>query len=220
MNRPLGISVVMVSFLAASAWAALTKDKDYEAGKFALEVGGTSAGFVQSVEGGHATADGVQQKIAGPRPIAPPSGPIAVPYPNQAAVKKAFGQPILTDAKVDAYFNPGELKVDKQAPWSKHKNSEGGAPALEFTAAEPKTFSVELQNDLYESGKTPSPNTKYTMFLPEATPTRATANLKMIEPSKTMNKTEGKRHAAPSEESKNESESSSENSNSGDDGKP
>ena len=48
------------------------------------------------------------------------------------------------------YFNPKELTVDKSVPWEKKKATEGDRPELEFTAAEPKTFSCELMFDTYE----------------------------------------------------------------------
>lgn len=56
-------------------------------------------------------------------------------------------------SQVEAYFNPTEIKVDKQVPWQKHKSSKGDAPTLEFTDAEPKTLTVELLFDTFETKK-------------------------------------------------------------------
>lgn len=55
-----------------------------------------------------------------------------------------------TGASVTAQFNPKELQVDKQVPWSEHK-SRGDHPPLEFTSGDPLGLSVELLFDTYES---------------------------------------------------------------------
>ncbi|MGH7198175.1 MAG: hypothetical protein ACREH5_05500, partial [Candidatus Omnitrophota bacterium] len=123
-------------------------------------------------------------------------------------------------------------------PWQKRQNSEGDAPTLEFTAAEPKTLDVELAFDSFESetpvkppvrkllspspqvdeasavsstktlvssqamfyqgdlegdGKNQTgPDTKYSMFLPDGTPVRATTNIKMTESEGMTRKSEAK----------------------------
>lgn len=70
----------------------------------------------------------------------------------------AAGQEVVTIRSLEsadvfqAQFNPKELSVDKQVPWKKHKTSEADNPTLEFTAAEPKTLSVELLFDTFENG--------------------------------------------------------------------
>jgi hypothetical protein len=113
----------------------------------------------------------------------------------------------------EAQFNPKEISIDKSVPWKKHKSSEGDAPTLEFTAAEPRTLGAELLFDTFEAGtnvqnliapleklatvdptrKRPpliqfswgskfpafagvieSISVKYTLFLPDGTPVRAT----------------------------------------------
>jgi len=117
---------------------------------------------------------------------------------------------------VHAQFNPTEITITKSVPWQKHKNSEGDAPTLEFTAAEPKTLQAELSFDTantgadvhdafiaplealalidpakrrpplvqFEWGSFPpfrgvveSVGVRYTLFLPDGTPTRATASI-------------------------------------------
>jgi hypothetical protein len=52
---------------------------------------------------------------------------------------------------VAVQFNPTEITISKPVPWQKHKSSKGDGPTLEFTGAEPKTLSVELLFDTYES---------------------------------------------------------------------
>jgi len=117
-----------------------------------------------------------------------------------------------------AQFNPTEVTIDKAVPWKKHKSSEGDSPTLEFTAAEPKTLTVELLFDTFEAGqdvhqthvqlleklamidltlKRPpllhfvwgtfpsftgvieSLSVKYTLFLADGTPVRATCTLRL-----------------------------------------
>lgn len=137
--------------------------------------------------------------------------------------------------KVKFYFNPKEITIDKQVPWQTHKHTEGDAPTLEFTAAQPKTLACELMFDAFEepgdlaakdvhakyiskleqfalidSSKKRPPlltftwgakfpvfkgvienmNVKYTLFLPDGTPCRATVNLKMKQANKLLNKKE------------------------------
>lgn len=132
--------------------------------------------------------------------------------------------------KVEFYFNPKEITIDKTVPWNPHKNTEGDAPTLEFTAGQPKTLACELMFDMFEeagdvhakyikelekfalidSSKKRPPlleffwgsnfplfkgvieglNVKYTLFLPDGTPCRATVNLKMKQANKLMNKSE------------------------------
>ncbi len=122
----------------------MAANRGYTAGKFPLETDPKEAGWIVSVEGGVADSEVVTSKI-------PPSGPVAVPYPNMGAVQKAFGKP---NIEPEAYFNPKEMSVDKSVPWQKHKNAEGDEPTLEFTAAEPKKMAVDLMFDSYEKGAT------------------------------------------------------------------
>jgi phage tail-like protein len=111
---------------------------------------------------------------------------------------------------ITAYFNPKEISVDKSVPWQKHRNAEGDAPTLEFTASEPKSLSCELMFDTYEDRKSVTPivndlekiasggavnlitfgkmhpvkvkvdslHPRYTMFLPDGTPCRATVHIR------------------------------------------
>ncbi len=95
--------------------------------------------------------------------------------------------------------------------WQKHRKSEGDAPTLEFTSAEPKTPNAELMFDQFEDrGVVPSarsfdlpplstdtagsepPDVKYTLFLPDGTPVRDTVHVTMKQPSKTTSKTSSK----------------------------
>jgi hypothetical protein len=134
-----------------------------------------------------------------------------------------------TDA-IDVYFNPKEITIDKQVPWQVHKNSEGDAPTLEFTAGSPKELTCELMFDMFEDkgdvyatyvsklenlalidsdlnrpplctftwgsnlpvfkGVIEDLNVKYTLFLPDGTPSRCTVNIKMKQAETLMNKQE------------------------------
>jgi hypothetical protein len=143
------------------------------------------------------------------------------------------------NTEIEVYFNPKEITIDKPVPWQKHKNVEGDAPTLEFTAAEPKTLSCELMFDMFEErgdvyetyisqletlaliddthkrpplctftwgskmpnggggarvfkGVVESLNVKYTLFLPDGTPCRATVTLKMKQAERLLNKQEAK----------------------------
>lgn len=52
---------------------------------------------------------------------------------------------------VEAYFEAREVTVEKSVAWNSHKSEEeADSPTLEFTAAEPKTLSVELMFDMFE----------------------------------------------------------------------
>lgn len=132
--------------------------------------------------------------------------------------------------KVAFYFNPKEITIDKKVPWKPHEHTEGDAPTLEFTAAQPKTLNCELMFDTFEdaedvhgkfiskleqfalidSSKKRPPlltftwgskfpvfkgvieglNVKYTLFLPDGTPCRATVTLTMKQANKLLNKKE------------------------------
>jgi hypothetical protein len=48
---------------------------------------------------------------------------------------------------VEAYFNPKEITIDKPVPWQV-RSSPG---ALQYTGGEPKTMSIELMFDGFES---------------------------------------------------------------------
>ena len=132
--------------------------------------------------------------------------------------------------QIEVYFNPKEITIDKQVPWQVHKNSEGDAPTLEFTAGSGKELTCELMFDMFEDkgdvyatyvsllenlalidsdlsrppmctftwgsnmkvfqGVLEDLNVKYTLFLPDGTPCRATVNIKMKEAQSLMNKKE------------------------------
>lgn len=123
-----------------------------------------------------------------------------------------------------------EISTESSASWQRSSDSSADDPALEFTAAEPKTLSFELMFDTFESkesvddryvkplealtaidpdlqrppmvqvvwgnklppfkGVVESIGTKYTMFLPDGTPCRATVQLKMKAASKASMKQE------------------------------
>lgn len=58
-------------------------------------------------------------------------------------------------------FNPKEISIDKPVPWTKDKTSQSDEPVLEFSGAEPRTLSVELLLDTYETTQadvSPVPN--------------------------------------------------------------
>jgi hypothetical protein len=52
---------------------------------------------------------------------------------------------------VEAQYNPKELQIDKTVPWQKHNTSNVDDIQLEFTGAEPRTMSLELLFDGYET---------------------------------------------------------------------
>lgn len=56
-----------------------------------------------------------------------------------------------TSLQVEAQFNPKELSIDKSVAWSKHANSKGDSPELEFTGADGRSLSFELMFDGYET---------------------------------------------------------------------
>jgi len=123
---------------------------------------------------------------------------------------------------VEVQFNPKELSVEKNVPWTKDKKSDDDSPAVEYTSGEPKTLEVELMFDTFESkedvgkkygdrliqlatadkdlrrpprvvfiygplefqGVIESVGMKYTMFLENGTPVRATCNVKLKEASR------------------------------------
>jgi hypothetical protein len=153
-----------------------------------------------------------------------------VPGGTTALVKGELASTEGDKTKVAFYFNPKEITIDKPVPWQKHKNVEGDAPTLEFTAAEPKTLACELMFDMFEErgdvhakyisnlekmalvndsvkrpplltftwgsnfpvfkGVIEDLNVKYTLFLPDGTPCRATVQLKMKQANKLLNKKE------------------------------
>lgn len=133
---------------------------------------------------------------------------------------------------IEAQYNPREISVDKSVPWSKHKDSKGDQPHLEFTGADGRSMGLELTFDGFEKGTSVQPqvdalvelarvrnanatdedhkrphkvavvfgrgggalpafvgviesvSTKYTMFLPNGTPVRATCTVKVKEADK------------------------------------
>ena len=128
----------------------------------------------------------------------------------------------------EVQFNPKEITIDKPVPWEKGKKSTDDSPALEFTAAEPKTLACELMFDTFEQrgdvyktyisrleqlvsldsntkrppmvtfvwgskfptfkGVIENMNVKYTMFLEDGTPCRATVTVKMKQADSTTTK--------------------------------
>lgn len=152
-----------------------TNGRSYPAGKFGLAVGNQDAGWIHSAEGGQASADVVESKV-GPGVLAHAkfSQPIAADHKN---IAQLFGKPLMEEEGIYYTKQPSsgqvsEVKVlsfdkteskvlpevgdevDKQVPWQKHKNAEGDAPTLEFTAAEPMTMQVDLMFDTYEEKTT------------------------------------------------------------------
>lgn len=55
--------------------------------------------------------------------------------------------------RVEAYYNPKEIAIDRQVPWSRHKSPRTDLPRAEFTGAEPRSMTLELFFDTYESGE-------------------------------------------------------------------
>ena len=51
---------------------------------------------------------------------------------------------------IEAQYNPREISVDKSVAWSKHKNSSGDQPWLEFTGADGRSMGLELTFDGFE----------------------------------------------------------------------
>lgn len=163
-----------------------------------------------------------------------------VPGVSDALVKGELAS--IEGAKTKVYFNPKEITIDKSVAWQKHKNGEGDAPTLEFTAAEPKTLACELMFDMFEErgdvhakyisqleklalidtrvkrpplltftwgskfplfkGVIENLSVKYTLFLPDGTPCRATVNLKMKQANKLMNKKEAETASKAAEQKK------------------
>ena len=127
---------------------------------------------------------------------------------------------------VEAQYNPRELSIEKSVPWTPHKVTKANQHDLEFTGGEPRTMSLELTFDGFESGQSveqavldlaelasvrdpaardedhlrpplvavvwgtklqrfrgviESLSTKYTLFLPDGTPARATCTVKIKE---------------------------------------
>ena len=136
-------------------------------------------------------------------------------------------------AKIDMLFNPAEVAIEKTAVWSsKGQKANEDAPELEFTGESPRSMSVELMFDTFETTKDnvyeryvkaldslmlPDPQlkrppmvhvgwgtntnglpafegvvesvgTKYTMFLDNGTPVRATCSVKIKEASRLSTK--------------------------------
>lgn len=54
---------------------------------------------------------------------------------------------------VHAYYNPREITIDKQSPWTEHPGAKTDSPEIEFTGAKPKSLSLELFFDTYETGE-------------------------------------------------------------------
>lgn len=165
-----------------------------------------------------------------------------VPGGSDPLVKGEIASTEGAKTKVAFYFNPKEITIDKPVPWQKHKNVEGDAPTLEFTAAEPKTLACELMFDMFEErgdvhakyisqleklalvdsnvkrpplltftwgnkfplfkGVIENLSVKYTLFLPDGTPCRATVNLKMKQANKLLNKKEAEVANKQAEEKK------------------
>ena len=137
-----------------------------------------------------------------------------VPRPHKCLIKNIDTGVILT-----AQFNPKELQLDKEVPWTEHKGRIDN-PNLEYTCASAAGLSVELLFDTYESrtnvndagvallrsfaevadddrrppmclflwgkhvsfmGVIVSLQMKYTMFLPDGTPVRATCTIRLKE---------------------------------------
>ena len=51
---------------------------------------------------------------------------------------------------LEVMFNPKEVSIDKTVPWNEHQNSQSNQLQLEFTAAKPMSFGVELTFDTFE----------------------------------------------------------------------
>jgi hypothetical protein len=64
--------------------------------------------------------------------------------------------PSVQTVTVEANFNPKEIQLDKSVPWQKQKKAKGAAD-LEFTGAEPRTMSLELMFDGFETNASVQP---------------------------------------------------------------
>jgi len=69
----------------------------------------------------------------------------SVPRPLRCLIKN-----LETGATLTACFNPKDLQVSKQVPWSEHAGKTD-LPALEYTKGSPMELSLELLFDTYES---------------------------------------------------------------------
>src|SRR6266545_2892953 len=87
---------------------------------------------------------------------------------------------------VEAFFNPKEVAIDKKVPWNKHKSTKANVPVLESfmkiipdLKRPPPCLFLWGQNFPSFMGVIDSLSTKYTMFLPDGTPVRATVSVSM-----------------------------------------
>ena len=156
------------------------------------------------------------------------SASFAAQVPTRKDLVRAVIASVEGDSKpIEVQFNPKEITTDKAVSWQSHRNSEGDAPTLEFTAGEPKALTVELMFDTFEDksnvydryigaleklalideqlkrppmvtftwgsnfpvfkGVIEDLNVKYTLFLPDGTPCRATVTLRMRQADRVMN---------------------------------
>lgn len=74
---------------------------------------------------------------------------MALPRPRPDKLNLRF---IKLGIDVEAYYNPKEIGVDKQAPWTEHHATKTEGPRLEFTGSSARTLSLELFFDTYETG--------------------------------------------------------------------
>jgi hypothetical protein len=107
-----------------------------------------------------------------------------------ATLEKAKLMNVDKGTSQDVLFNPKEYSVQKSVQWEPHKAPGLDTPEQEFTSGNPAVLSVELFFDTYEDkkdvrfqfkGVIESLALRYTMFLPDGKPCRATANISIKE---------------------------------------
>jgi hypothetical protein len=72
------------------------------------------------------------------------------PKTRGAPFKVEIGSIDNTALKVTAQFNPKELQIDKNVPWSKKEKNYSNQVQLEFTGVEARTMTLELLFDGFE----------------------------------------------------------------------
>jgi len=73
----------------------------------------------------------------------------------RAKLKILALDPPRTTHKVVAQFNPKEVQIDKAVPWQKHNHR--GTSKLEYTGSDPRSMSLELLFDGFETGQSVQP---------------------------------------------------------------
>src|SRR5512139_1577646 len=72
---------------------------------------------------------------------------------GRALTDENFARMLLRDAPAalsEYDLSEAEQKALTEVAWTRHRSTEGDEPSLEFSAAEPKQFDVELMFDMFE----------------------------------------------------------------------